>query len=561
MDCHLVNNIMDFERRNDGNDCDTKIVPGQMVQHNDREVMNNAGGYVYKIDDIKRLKRFLCLGSDGGTYYVGEKELTKENAKCVERLIEDKKGDELLKEIRSFSIEGRTAKQKPIIFALAICCRQETDKKLKTEAYKLLSEICKIPTHVFMFIEFCEKLSRGTGWGRAHKKAIAEWYLQKDPKNLAYLVTKYQNRNGWTHRDVLRLAHPKTQTPELQAVFKYIVKGLEETIARFECSETDNKLNQVIKYLSAVEKVKSLENVDEVLEIAKEYKLVREHIPTGMLNKWQVWGVLLKDMPLTAMMRNLNKMSKVGLLAQGSDGEKIVLDKLSNPEALKAAHIHPFNVLVSLHAYKKGKGQKGSLVWDVNENVVTALDHAFYLSFRNVEPTHQRYCLALDVSGSMSWDGIIGSESITPAIGSAALAMVTLKTETNTQVMGFSHQLVDIDINPDMRLDEVVSTIQKVPMGGTDCALPMVWAKKENKLFDVFVVFTDSDTWAGNVHPDEALRQYRKSSGIWNAKLIVCAMTATEFSIADPDDPGMLDMTGFDSSGPQVMHDFVLGLI
>ena len=51
----------------------------------------------------------------------------------------------------------------------------------------------------------------GTGWGRAHKTAIQNWYLQfgDDPEKLLQLVTKYKKREDWTHKDVLRLAHPK----------------------------------------------------------------------------------------------------------------------------------------------------------------------------------------------------------------------------------------------------------------------------------------------------------------------------------------------------------------
>ena len=51
--------------------------------------------------------------------------------------------------------------------------------------------------------------------------------------------------------------------------------------------------------------------------------------------------------------------------------------------------------------------------------------------------------------------------------------------------------------------------------------------------------------WAGKVHPHKALRAYRERTGI-PAKLVVVGMTATGFSIADPDDGGMLDIAGFD---------------
>ena len=72
---------------------------------------------------------------------------------------------------------------------------------------------------------------------------------------------------------------------------------------------------------------------------------------------------------------------------------------------------------------------------------------------------------------------------------------------------------------------------------------------------DVFVILTDSETWAGPIHPTEALRKYRQEMGI-PAKLVVVAMVANEFTIADPLDAGMLDVVGFDSAAPALIADF-----
>jgi 60 kDa SS-A/Ro ribonucleoprotein len=98
-------------------------------------------------------------------------------------------------------------------------------------------------------------------------------------------------------------------------------------------------------------------------------------------------------------------------------------------------------------------------------------------------------------------------------------------------------------------------------MGGTDCAQPMIYAKQKDLKIDVFVVYTDCETWFGNIHPSVALKDYRISSGVRDAKLIVVGMTSNGFTIADPEDPGMLDMAGFDSAAPQVMREFSLGNI
>lgn len=74
---------------------------------------------------------------------------------------------------------------------------------------------------------------------------------------------------------------------------------------------------------------------------------------------------------------------------------------------------------------------------------------------------------------------------------------------------------------------------------------------------DVFVVYTDSETWYGKVHPCQALAEYRRKMGI-AAKPAVMGMTASGFTIADARDPGMLDVVGFDASVPQALREFAL---
>ena len=97
--------------------------------------------------------------------------------------------------------------------------------------------------------------------------------------------------------------------------------------------------------------------------------------------------------------------------------------------------------------------------------------------------------------------------------------------------------------------------IDRLPMGGTDCALPMIWATQQKADVDTFVVYTDNETWAGSVHPAQALRAYREASGN-AAKLVVVGMTSNGFTIADPNDAGMLDVVGFDTATPPVISDF-----
>ena len=91
---------------------------------------------------------------------------------------------------------------------------------------------------------------------------------------------------------------------------------------------------------------------------------------------------------------------------------------------------------------------------------------------------------------------------------------------------------------------------------GADCALPMIRAREQELAVSAFITCTDSETWAGTIHPAQALRQYRDEF-VGNAKAVVVGMTSNGFTLADPNDRGMLDVVGFDTSVPAVISDFV----
>jgi 60 kDa SS-A/Ro ribonucleoprotein len=273
---------------------------------------------------------------------------------------------------------------------------------------------------------------------------------------------------------------------------------------------------------------------------------------------------------MTAMIRNLGKMTSLGLLAPFSDAKRLIVRKLRDETALKRARIHPLVVLVAQKIYAQGHGDKGSLKWSPVGGVVDALDEAFYATFQNVEPCGKPVLLALDVSGSMATSMIAGS-CISAREASAAMALITAATEPEHEIIAFSAPsrggyggmhgggesgITRVNLSPRMRLAEVIKRIEAIPMGGTDCALPMLWAARNELNVSGFITYTDSETWAGNIHPAQALRQYR-SRFVGDAKAVVVGMTSNGFTLADPNDHGMLDVIGFDTTVPAVIADFV----
>lgn len=505
------------------------------------QVANSAGGFSFGVDDWSRLARFLVLGSEGGSYYATEKKLTAENCQAVKRCIAAD-GQRTVRTIVEVSDAGRAPKNDPAILALALCLKTG-DTETRRAAAAAVPKVCRIGTHILHLAEFVNALG---GWGRGTKRAFAKWYQDKSASDLAYQLVKYQQRDGWSNRDILRLAHPTAPTVDHATLFAWACgKEVDETL-----------LPPIVR---AFQSLKAAPSVSLAANLVATHNLPREAIPTELLTRPEVWEALLPKMGLTALIRNLATMTRIGLIQSGSEAASLVATRITDGEALRKSRVHPIAVLSALKTYQAGRSARGSSTWRPVPKVVDALDAAFYAAFGNVEPTGRRIELALDVSGSMHGGAVAGVPGLTPAMASVAMAMVTLAAEPKATTAAFSTRYIrDLDISPRRRLDDNVRAVSNFPFGGTNCALPMMMAMKENLDRDAFVIYTDSETWEGGIHPSAALVEYRRRR-VQGAKLAVVGMVSNGFSIADPNDPGMLDVVGFDTATPNVMSEFIRG--
>jgi len=500
------------------------------------QVKNSAGGFVWTVDGWTRLDRFLVLGTEGGTYYASEQKITRENAKSVVGLIKSD-GERVVSRVTEISNVGRAYKNDAALFVLALCFA-EGDAATKTAAKAALPKVARIGTHLFTFLEYANSLR---GWGRSLKGAVAEWYDAQDADKLALQITKYKERNGWSHRDALRLAHPKTSDEAKNWLYRFAVGKV-----------TD--FADAPAFIAACESVKSA-NAKDAADYVRQYNLPREVLPTEVLTDPLVWEALLEKMPMTAMIRNLATMTRVGAIKPMAKWTAEVNTRLVDKERLTKGRIHPIQLLAALITYASGHGARGTNTWSPVQSVADALDRAFYLSFDAVEPTGKRIMLAVDVSGSMGMGTICGVPGLTPRHGAAAMALTVANSENNYAIYGFGTRFDPLNISPRQRLDDAMKNMN-LPFQGTDCALPMLHAMKDKMEIDAFVVITDNETWAGKIHPKQALDQYRQRTGI-PAKLVVVGMTASNFTIADPNDRGMLDVVGFSTDTPTVIADFI----
>ena len=518
-------------------------------------VKNSAGGYTFEVDDFIRLQRFLILGSEGGSYYAEERELTVENARCVHDCI-SKDPERTLNVI--LECTRSSPKNDQCLFALAMMAASTNDKarSLALSDQKTFNSIVRMSTHLFQFISYVTELR---GWGRSLRTAIAGWYVGRSVDSLAYQTIKYRNRHGWTHRDVMRKVHPFADVD--------IYFGREDFVNRSqEASRKNSIFNWVTKdvlsdgvnvpIVSAYEEAKEA-TVPRVIELIHEVGMTWEMLPTTVLKNPDIWAALLNKMPVNAMMRNLGRMTSIGTLGVFNENNRHITHRLLVDEVLQNDRLHPLTILMALMQYKEGQGMRGSLEWEPVPEIVDSLDDAFSKSFQFAPATGKRFYVGLDVSGSMVYSGgMMGMPQLTPMVAATCIAMTIARREPNSYIAAFCDHMQRVDFTGRSTLGEAVRFVNdELNFGRTNCALPMLDAAKKKIPVDCFVVLTDNETWYGDIHPVQALKKYRQEMGI-NAKLVVIGMTATKFSIADPKDIGMMDMVGFDSGIPRLLNLF-----
>ena len=501
-------------------------------------VKNAAGGYSFEVDDFARLERFLILGTEGGTYYVGEGKLTRENAAVVIRCVKED-GVRVVNRIVEISDQALAPKNDEAIFALAIAAKTG-DATTRSLAYKVMPQVCRTGTHLF---QFCEAIDGLGGWGRGARNAVARWYTEKDPEKLAYQLVKYRQRDGWTHRDALRLAHP-AHAPLLA----------------YAAGKFDGDILSLPPIVGAYETAK-VAKVGDTVGLIRRWNLPRECVNTEFLNDPEILEALLVNMPATALLRNLGNLTSKGILTPFSTGTKRALELLNDDAALKRARVHPMAIYLSLAQYVQGHGDRGALTWAPVQNIVDALEGAFYATMGNVTPSGKNLLFCLDTSGSMQGSfrsGSIGLDS--PIAKAAAMALIAAKTETSYEIIGVDVGIQHVGISPSMRLSDAIREAARHGGGGTDLSLPYKYlVNKGYSSVEGVIVYTDSETWAGTQgHPAQALEQFRRTAGhpVRNA---IVSMVATGHSVGDTKDPLTLQCVGLDASLPSTLSAFMRG--
>ncbi|MEU1883447.1 TROVE domain-containing protein [Streptosporangium sp. NPDC020072] len=534
-------------------------------------VRNAAGGYVFEKDTWRRLEDFLILGTSGGTYYVSEDTLTGENVEVLlQALAEDgPRVVQLLTEI-STSRPPRAPRNTPALFALA-AAHALGDEATRQAAKTALAKVARTTHHLATWFGYYKQLggkpSRG---GTAPvsrptlRKAIAGWFLEGTPDEAAFKICKARQRRTpqgeqFTVRDALRIAHPRPYTAtaanKLDAMGRRVLLGwaagkVPDDVARTELPAVD-------RWLTAQE----VTTPAQAVRVVRELGVPWEFLPSQVLVDPTVWDALIDTIGMTALLRNLARMTRIGTLKPLNAATRRAVARLTNADAVVRARIHPMDAYLALRVYASGRSQPDRRAdvqtWRPVPEILDALEGTYEAAFGAVEPTGKQLLVAVDSSGSMSWNSVVlgGSPIGSPYTVGCAMAVMLARIE-----QGDIH-LIDVDtsvrwskVTQRTNLREIASW--RPSGGGTDLSLPFAYAEREGIDLDGFVVLTDGETWAGKRHASQTLASYRQAVNP-QARVVVASMTATGHTIGDPGDGGVLNVAGLDASLPMVVNGFI----
>lgn len=541
----------------------TQRIPGRTDQ-----VRNAAGGYVLAKDLFTRLEDFLILGTTSGTYYVGESDLTLENADVVFQAVaaDGPRAVALAVDV-SASKPPRAPKNNPALFLLAAAITRG-DLDTRRDARDALPKVARTTFHQAAFFGYWKNLHgkpAGNGTapkiGRLTRGAFADLFLDGEPDQVAFRACKAMARKTpsgepFSLRDLLRIAHPKADTEQRRALFGWIAGNVPDEQAR-------EALPSVDAFLTA----KAVTTAKQAVQVVTERKVPWEFLPDAVLTAPEVWDALVDTVGMTALLRNLARMTRIGALKPLGDATRRAAARLTDQDALAKGRIHPFDVFLALRVYASGRSQPNPRAdvqtWAPVPAIADALEEAYELSFGHVQPSGRRLLVAVDSSGSMSgyWGGgnvIVGGSPIGSAYEVAcAMAAITMRVERgNAHVIDVDTAVHASRVTARTNLREIASW--KPSGGGTDLSLPFAWARAQRLAVDGVLLLTDSETWAGRAHPVQELAAYRSAVNP-ATRLMVASMTAVGRSVGDPRDPGVLNVAGFDASLPQIVSGFLRG--
>lgn len=427
--------------------------------------VNAAGGGAYQSTSKHALAQFASTGTFSDTFYIDAE--TQLNTVLD---LASKTDSEFIAKLAVYSRHQAYMKDMPALLLAILTARRE--HTLLDRAFPIVISGGRM---LRTYIQIVRSGKTGTkSFGSHAKKLINKWLNSRDPNKL--FVDSIGNTPSL--KDIIKMTHPKPQTPEQEALYGYILGN-----AEIVHSKLPSVVRQFELFKADPSKVEFLPDVP--INMISSFPLTRKQ-----------WSEKALQLPWQALRMNLNTFNRHGVFTQDAEGRKMIAniaEKLSNVEAIRAAKVFPYQLFQSYR----------NMEADMPRPIIDAIHDAMETSTNFVPKINGRVLIGVDTSGSMGSPAITsmgrnrttGSSTPITCVEIAALFAATMaRVNKDVEVLGFDTSTRLIKIEP---RDTIITNAKKIatPGGGTDVGAPLARWNREGAHADLVVIISDSESW------------------------------------------------------------------
>ncbi|KAJ8949561.1 hypothetical protein NQ318_016192 [Aromia moschata] len=556
-----------------------------------------------KLTNEDKLKRLIYLGNVDPKYISGGPDkyipVTKAKQELLDEFVKNSAND-LLRIILSAS-EDKLIPHRATLYNILACAmaNEGISEKSKPEISATVLKICRSDKEFFDFIMYVTSLRTDKcKLPPTAAKTVRKYYTNKSAQDLVNSYTKYNSYHSWSHKDLIKLGHVKSDTPLKNIVINYILfkKNTEQ--------EGDSEAKKLLDILKKSETLRSTKDHKVAVPIIAELKATINQVEPTLRKSAEVWNAVLPNMSLPEVLQVLPKLYKLGFLKKDTPTQAQINETLTNVEKVKASGVHPIEVFIAMKNFEK-RWQKKLLLPIVVINyyfrpldpklldhlvrekklteeeikklrtpneakcpvVINHLQKCMYISCNNVQSFGKRYMVTIDVTDKMDTP-CLHNKNITSLEAAVAFAMCLMRVEKDVTVAVYKEKEVSI-VHLDKK-GQFYEHVQKLRESKSNYLVPVSaieWASTQKKHIDIFFNFIHHKEYYTSIpkdvrekisRPSEALQKYRKKFNLQNTKLVTFCMSSPHVTFADGS-PNMLDVAGLDLGVARAVEAFCRG--
>lgn len=265
-----------------------------------------------------RWRQFLHLGAINGVVDFNAEDRERYRPEPVAEWLRQF-GPAAVDEIVDASRKDTSVTPRPAIYALAVAASfgcPETRRR----AFRWMPTVCRTSAQLSCFIADCQSLR---GWGRGMRKSVAAWYVESGIDHLINQTIQTPAAGGWSHTDLLRLAHPRPETPEQAEVFRWI-SGREVTDVR------NSRLRAILT-------LAEMNKAEDVAAAVLRHAIPIELVPVPFRRSPVVVLALAESMPIRQILANIELFATV----ETAESARAVETSLLDLGRIRAARMRP----------------------------------------------------------------------------------------------------------------------------------------------------------------------------------------------------------------------------